>query len=100
MQQIQSIDLIATDPKVRGGRPCIAGTSLRVTDLVIAHLYHHHNPSQLAAEYDLSLAQVYAALSYYYAHKAQLDEDIRQQIAKARQYRDEGVGSRGESRIP
>lgn len=40
MNVIQSIDLITKNPSVRGGKPCIAGTGLRVTDLVIAHLFH------------------------------------------------------------
>ncbi|HLV35459.1 MAG TPA: DUF433 domain-containing protein [Spirillospora sp.] len=30
MATIESINLISIDPKVRGGRPCIAGTGLRV----------------------------------------------------------------------
>ena len=40
MDVVQRIDLIVTNPDVRGGSPCIGGTGLRVTDLVMAHLFH------------------------------------------------------------
>ena len=84
MEVVQSIDLITKNPAVRGGRPCIAGTGLRVTDLVMANLFHGRTPDEIAADYELSLAQVHAALAYYYQHKGELDEDIRQQILRAR----------------
>ena len=64
MQTMLTIDLIASDPTVRHGQPCIAGTGLRVTDLVMAHLFHRRTPDELAADYELSLAQVYAALAF------------------------------------
>lgn len=97
MDTVISINLIATNPKVRGGRPCIAGTGLRVTDLVMAHLFHQRTPSELASDYDISMAQVHAALAYYYEHKEELDADIRQQIAKAHELKEKGVGSGGTS---
>ncbi|MFM7584948.1 MAG: DUF433 domain-containing protein, partial [Caldilinea sp.] len=49
---------------MRNGQPCIAGTGLRVFDLVLAHLFHRRQPDEIAADYDLSLAHVYAALTY------------------------------------
>lgn len=84
MQTTLTLDLITTDPTVRNGQPCIAGTGLRVTDLVMAHLFHRLTPDELAADYELSLAQVYSALAYYYANKYDLDVAIRIQIDKAR----------------
>ena len=84
MDVIQSIDLITKNTAVRDGKPCVAGTGLRVTDLVIAHLFHKRTPDEVASDYDISLAQVYASLAYYYQHKAELDEDIRQQILRTR----------------
>lgn len=92
MDTVISINLITTNPKVRGGRPCIAGTGLRVTDVVMAHLFHQRTPSELASDYDISMAQVHAALAYYYEHKEELDADIRQQIDKARELKEKGVG--------
>ena len=93
MQTVLSIDLITTDAAVRSGRPCLAGTSLRVTDIAMANLYHQRTADEIAADYDLSLAQVHAALSYYYQHKAELDADIRSQVMAARQLKEQRGGS-------
>lgn len=100
MNTIQSINLIATNPDVRDGRPCIAGTGLRVTDVVMATIFHERTPGQIASDYEISLAQVHAALAYYYEHKDELDEDIRQQIEQARELKDKRVGSRDTSLLP
>ncbi len=100
MQTIQSIDLIATDPKVRGGRPCIIGTGIRVTDIVMAHIYHDRAPGEIAADYELDISKVYAALAYYYQHKEELDADIREQIRTAREFKEKNVGSQGPSLLP
>lgn len=89
MNVVQSIDLIVTNLAVRNGRPYVGGTGLRVTDLVIAHLFHKRTPDEVAADYEISLAQVYAGLAYYYEHKAELDQDIRQQIFVARKAKEE-----------
>lgn len=100
MDTILNIGLIASNPKIRNGRPVIAGTGLRVTDVVIAHLYHDRTPGEIAADYQVSLASVYAALAYYYEHKSELDADIREQIRLARELREKGVGSRDDSLLP
>lgn len=92
MHTVLTIDLIAADPAIRNGRPCIAGTGLRVTDLVMAHLFHGRTPDEIAADYDLALSQVYAALAYYYEHKEDLDTDIRDQISVARRLKEQGRG--------
>ncbi len=93
METVHSINLISSNPKVRGGRPCVAGTGLRVTDIVMASLFHNQTPDEIAVGYGVSLAQVHAALAYYYEHKAQIDEDIRAQIARARELKEQPVGS-------
>lgn len=54
---------ITIDPNVRGGRPCIANTSLRVTDVAIAALFHGRTPGEIASDYGISQAQVHAALA-------------------------------------
>ena len=82
------VNMIASDPQVRGGRPCLAGTGLRVIDIVMARQFLRRTPSEIAAEYDISLAQTHAALNYYSAHKDELDEDMLDQIALARTIRE------------
>jgi uncharacterized protein (DUF433 family) len=94
METILSINLIATNPDVRGGRPVIAGTGVCVSDLVIAMLFHQRNPDELASDFALSLAQVYAALAYYYEHKAEVDEELRQRRIKDTELKDKHIGSR------
>lgn len=100
MDTILSINLISSNPDVRGGRPCIAGTGVRVSDVVMVMLFHTDAPGDIAAWFGLSLAQIHAALAYYYEHKAEIDEDIRQQIGTAEQYKEKRVGNRGDSVLP
>ena len=63
---------------VRSGRPCIEGTGIRVTDIVTA-VQLDYSRDEIAAELELSLEQVDAALAYYERNKAAIDEDIRRQ---------------------
>lgn len=90
---MHSINLIGVDPQVRNGQPCIAGTGVRVADVAIATIFHARLPDEIASDYQVSLAQVYAALAYYYEHKTAIDEAIREQIARARDYRERRVGA-------
>ncbi len=94
METVESINLITRKPGVRGGRPCIIGTGLKVSDIVMAELYHHQTPDQMAVSYGVTLAQVYAALAYYHLNKDEIDTDIRNHIKKSRELRDKHVGSR------
>ncbi len=77
MRTIESINLIYRDPKVRGGRPCIVGTGLRVTDIVMEQRYGEPDPKKIATRYQITLAQVHTALAYYHLHKDEIDKDIR-----------------------
>lgn len=56
MDTFQSINLITTNPKIRNGRPCIAGTGLRVTDVAMTTIFHDRTPGQIASDYSVSLA--------------------------------------------
>jgi uncharacterized protein (DUF433 family) len=95
METTLAINLIGFNPKVRGGRPCIVGTGLRVSDVVMAHLYHNQTPDEIAVGYGVSLAGVYATLAYYYEHKAEIDTDIREQIEKARNLKNDWIARGG-----
>lgn len=68
-------------------------------DVVMATVFDNQIPGEIAAGYGVSLAQVHAALAYYYEHKAEIDEDIRAQIATAREMREKRVGG-GDSLLP
>ncbi len=83
MNTKESINLIYRDPDVRGGRPCIVGTDLRVLDIVISKIFAERTPDQLAEDYALSMAEVYSALAYYHCNKAEIDEDIREDFKRS-----------------
>jgi uncharacterized protein (DUF433 family) len=85
--QVLPIEIVVSDPEIRGGRPVIAGTTIRVSDLAVYHTLGGMSADQLAAQFDLDLAQVYAALSYYYRHKATLDAEIRANSDQAELWR-------------
>lgn len=91
---IQSINLISTDPQIRSGRPCIAGTSLEVSVIVIAKIVQGLEADDIAADYEISLSQVYAALAYYYENKQVVDASISERHQLAQKMKDAQVGSR------
>ena len=63
--------------ELRNGVPHIAGTATKVRDVVINHLNFDWDGRELQEQLPhLTLAQVYAALSYYYDHKDEIDADI------------------------
>jgi uncharacterized protein (DUF433 family) len=68
--------LISRHPKIRGGRPCIAGTGVSVRR--IAQWYNSGLvPEEITQKFGhLSLAQVHAALAYYHANQAEIDADL------------------------
>ena len=70
MNTVHSINLIATNPNIRSGRPHIVGTTITVADIAIAKIYQMLDVDDIADYFDLPLAQVHAALAYYYEHKA------------------------------
>jgi uncharacterized protein (DUF433 family) len=73
--------LITRSADARGGRPRIAGTG--VTIRRIASLHNQGATPEAIAERigHLSLAQVHAALSYYYANRAEIDADLANEDA-------------------
>jgi uncharacterized protein (DUF433 family) len=94
METILSLDLIAQNPNVRGGRPYIVGTTIPVADIAVIHIVQQQSADAIAADYDLSLAQVYAALAYYYQHKAEIDASIEERRQLAAEMKAKRVGSR------
>jgi uncharacterized protein (DUF433 family) len=72
------INHIEITPGTCGGKPRIAGHRIKVQDIVIWHEQMGMSPDEIVYHYpSITLADVYAALSYYHDHL----EEIRQQIA-------------------
>lgn len=74
---------IETSPDVLGGKPRIAGRRIAVAQIVIWHEWMGRSADEIVTEYDLTLADVYAALAYYYSHQAEIDESIQTSQSRA-----------------
>lgn len=68
---------IESSPGIAGGKPRIAGHRITVQDIVLWHERMGLSADEICADYDLELAEVYAALSYYFDHRSEIDESIR-----------------------
>ena len=69
---------IETQPDKCGGKPCIAGTRIRVWDIFVLHERLGKTPDEILADYpELSLADIFAALSYYFDHQAEIDAEMK-----------------------
>lgn len=75
--------LIDRNPKIRGGRPKIAGTGITVMRIVIFY-QSGYSPEEIALAYPhINLAQVHAALAYYHSNREEIDTDIEEERAFA-----------------
>jgi uncharacterized protein (DUF433 family) len=71
---------IETTPGTCGGKPRIAGHRIRVQDVVL-WTEEGRSPDEIVADFpQLSLGDVFAALTYYHDHRNQIDQDIREDI--------------------
>lgn len=65
---------IVVSPGVRGGKPRITGRRITVADVVDLHLKRRQSVDEIVHEFNLTYAQVYAALTYYYDHLTEIEE--------------------------
>lgn len=101
---VQSSDYIHSHitkiPGVCGGKATIDGKRIRVMDIVYLHKWGYAAEKMLDVYDTINLAQVYAALSYYYEHPEEIETqmkedeewDARHEYEKAK-YLKKGVGS-------
>ncbi|MBA2343605.1 MAG: DUF433 domain-containing protein [Rubrobacter sp.] len=69
---------IEITPGLAGGKPHIKGRRITVRNIVIWHERMGRSADEIATEYDLTLADVYAALAFYFDHRTEIDESIRE----------------------
>ena len=70
--------LIVVRPGNCGGKPHIAGHRIKVQRVADWHLRGGQSPEEIVATYPtISLAQVHAALAYYFSHRSEIDADIQ-----------------------
>lgn len=64
-------------PGVCGGKATLDGRRVRVMDIVILH-QDDYTPEEMLEEYDfLNLAQIHAALSYYYENPEEIGAQLK-----------------------
>ncbi|WP_319419230.1 DUF433 domain-containing protein [Pleurocapsa sp. FMAR1] len=69
---------IEITPGVCDGKPRIAGHRIRVQDIVIWHEMMSLSADEIIDHHpSITLADVYAALSYYYDHLEEIRQNIR-----------------------
>jgi uncharacterized protein (DUF433 family) len=68
---------ITKDPKVCGGRACLDNTRIRVMDIVGLQR-EGKKPEEMLGVFavPLTLAQVHAALAYYYDHREEVEASL------------------------
>jgi uncharacterized protein (DUF433 family) len=75
---IVSKEHISKTPGICGDRACIAGHRIRVIDVVALHNTRGMSPSEIVYQYPgITLADVYAALTYYHDHRDEIDADFK-----------------------
>ena len=81
--------------EVVGGKPRIVGRRITVADIAVWHERLGIGVDEISSEYDLSLSQVYGALSYYHDHREEIDDQMRESKAFA-----SALKARTPSKIP
>ena len=69
---------ITQDEGICGGKPRIAGTRMKVQHIVIEYFDLGWNVKQICeAHPHITPAQVHSALSFYYDHQSEIDQNIK-----------------------
>jgi uncharacterized protein (DUF433 family) len=68
---------IEKSPDICGGRARIAGHRIRVQDIVVWHEKRGYSPDEIVDMFPgISLADVYAALAYYFDNREEIDGEL------------------------
>jgi uncharacterized protein (DUF433 family) len=66
------------------GVAMVSGTTTKVIEIVQDHLAHHWHAEDIHRQYPhLSLAEIHAALTYYYDHQQVIEEEIDRRQRRA-----------------
>lgn len=79
----------------------IDDTNLKVLEIALETLAHGFSPEEVRHQHygQLSLAQIHAALAYYYDHKAGLDAEMQRQRQEYEKLRAQTLDSPGRRRL-
>ena len=80
--------------------PVIAGTSMKVIQLVAEHLAFGWSPEELKYQHPyLSLGQIYTALAYYWNHQEEIEQEIERQSRTIEELRRASLHSRARTKL-
>ncbi|MBI3176531.1 MAG: DUF433 domain-containing protein [Chloroflexi bacterium] len=68
---------IEITPGVCGGKPRVAGRRITVQNITIWHKRLGLSTDQIATDYDLTSAEIHAALAFYFDHRDEIERSIR-----------------------
>ena len=84
---------IVRNQRIFGGKPIIGGHRISVHDIA-ARIHQGYTAEQIASDDvypTLTLAEVYAALHYYYDHKEEIDREITEETAEQKRLAQESM---------
>lgn len=94
---LKTVNIIST-PGVLGGKPRIDRRRVSVQQIAAYHAHAGWSVNEISAAFKLSLAEIHAALSYYYDHQDEIDKAIsidsewaKQLAAKRQSFADEDM---------
>ena len=78
----------------------IDDTNVKVIEIIADHMAHGTSPEEMHLQYPhLSIAQVCAALAYYYDHQLELDQQLAQQMCDYERQRAAAGDSPGKAKL-
>jgi uncharacterized protein (DUF433 family) len=80
-EQIEKIH-ITRSSGVCGGKPCIAGTRIRVLDIYVLHELQGKSPDEIIQDFpQLTMADIFAALTYLWDNRDEIVNSFREEQA-------------------
>jgi uncharacterized protein (DUF433 family) len=86
MTQVLSEHIVST-PGTCGGKPRIAKHRITVANVAVWHEKMRLTADEIADQYDLTLAEIYAALAYYHDHRKEIDASLEAERRLVAQFR-------------
>jgi uncharacterized protein (DUF433 family) len=79
---------IVSKAGVCGGKPCIAGTRIRVQDIYIWHELQGQSADEIVSGFPhLKMSDVYHALAYFWDHRDEILRQLEEQTAFVEQFK-------------
>ena len=78
----------------------LGGTKTKVIEVALDKVANGWSPEEIHFQHNyLSLAQIHAALAYYYEHQAEFDAEMKHQAQRAKDWAEAAKESPGRERL-